>query len=154
MNSSAIVFQSPRQLSVQSLALRALAAGEVEVEVDFSGISTGTERLLWDGSMPAFPGMGYPLVPGYETTGHVVRKHPQGTDGLELGDRVFVPGSYSFEGVHNLFGWAGSRLVAACSQSSRCRPTSSATPPCWRWPQPPITAWPWVARASRPSRRR
>jgi 3-hydroxyethyl bacteriochlorophyllide a dehydrogenase len=33
-----------------------------------------------------------------------------------LGDRVFVPGSYSFEGVHNLFGGAGSRLVAACSR--------------------------------------
>ncbi len=116
MNASAIVFQNPRQLSVQTLELRGLAPGEVEVEVDFSGISTGTERLLWDGSMPAFPGMGYPLVPGYETTGHVVSKHPEGTDGLNLGDRVFVPGSYSFEGVHNLFGGAGSRLVASCAR--------------------------------------
>jgi myo-inositol-1(or 4)-monophosphatase len=34
-----------------------------------SGISTGTERLLWDGTMPPFPGLGYPLVPGYETVG-------------------------------------------------------------------------------------
>ena len=116
MNASAIVFQNPRQLSVQTLELRGLAPGEVEVEVDFSGISTGTERLLWDGSMPAFPGMGYPLVPGYETTGHVVSKHPEGTDGLNLGDRVFVPGSYSFEGVHNLFGGAGSRVVASCAR--------------------------------------
>jgi 3-hydroxyethyl bacteriochlorophyllide a dehydrogenase len=116
MKASAIVFQSPRQLSVQPLDLRPLGPGEVEVEVDFSGISTGTERLLWDGSMPAFPGMGYPLVPGYETTGHISRLHPQGTEGLRVGDRVFVPGSYSFEGVYNLFGGAGSRLIAASTR--------------------------------------
>lgn len=116
MKASAIVFKSPRQLSVQSLDLRPLGPGQIEVEVDFSGISTGTERLLWDGSMPAFPGMGYPLVPGYETTGFVVGLHPEGNEGLSLGDRVFVPGSYSFEGVHNLFGGAGSRLIAASAR--------------------------------------
>jgi 3-hydroxyethyl bacteriochlorophyllide a dehydrogenase len=116
MKASAIVFQSPQELSVRSLDLRDLGPGQVEVEVDFSGISTGTERLLWDGSMPPFPGMGYPLVPGYETTGHIVRMHPEGNPDLALGDRVFVPGSYSFEGVHNLFGGAGSRLVAASAR--------------------------------------
>jgi 3-hydroxyethyl bacteriochlorophyllide a dehydrogenase len=109
MNASAIVFQSPCQLSVQSLDLRTMADGDLEVEVEYSGISTGTERLLWDGSMPPFPGMGYPLVPGYETVGRVVRT--QGRCQRVIGDRVFVPGSYSFEGVHNLFGGAGSRLV-------------------------------------------
>ncbi|MBS4037216.1 MAG: chlorophyll synthesis pathway protein BchC, partial [Hydrogenophaga sp.] len=67
MNAAAIVFQQPCQLSVRSLPLRAAQPGDVEVQVEYSGISTGTERLLWDGSMPPFPGMGYPLVPGYET---------------------------------------------------------------------------------------
>lgn len=109
MQAQAIVFQSPCQLSVEKLTLRTMAEGDVEVEVEYSGISTGTERLLWDGSMPPFPGMGYPLVPGYETVGRVVRT--QGACQLAIGDRVFVPGSYSFEGVHNLFGGAGSRLV-------------------------------------------
>ena len=42
------------------------------VEVDYSGISTGTEKLLFNGRMPAFPGMGYPLVPGYESVGRIV----------------------------------------------------------------------------------
>ena len=116
MQAQAIVFQSPCNLSVRSLELRGLTDGDLEVEVEYSGISTGTERLLWDGSMPPFPGMGYPLVPGYETVGRVVRTQGdcgQGQSRLQPGDQVFVPGSYSFEGVHNLFGGAGSRLVVS-----------------------------------------
>ncbi len=109
MQAEAIVFQSPCQLKVQTLNLREMVEGDIEVDVEYSGISTGTERLLWDGSMPPFPGMGYPLVPGYETVGRVVRT--LGDCKLAIGTRVFVPGSYSFEGVHNLFGGAGSRLV-------------------------------------------
>jgi 3-hydroxyethyl bacteriochlorophyllide a dehydrogenase len=117
MKADAIVFQSPCNLAVQSLDLRSLGDGDVEVEVAYSGISTGTERLLWDGSMPPFPGMGYPLVPGYETVGRVVRT--QGDCQLAIGDHVFVPGSYSFEGVHTLFGGAGSRLVVQASRVVR-----------------------------------
>jgi len=60
----AIVFDAPQQLSLRMLELKPFEPGDVEVEVAFSGISTGTERLLWDGSMPPFPGLGYPLVPG------------------------------------------------------------------------------------------
>jgi 3-hydroxyethyl bacteriochlorophyllide a dehydrogenase len=116
MKASAIVFQSPCQLSVQALDLRPAVAGDIEVEVSYSGISTGTERLLWDGSMPPFPGMGYPLVPGYETVGRVVRVHEGADCSLAVGDTVFVPGSHSFEGVHNLFGGAGSRLIVPNSR--------------------------------------
>jgi 3-hydroxyethyl bacteriochlorophyllide a dehydrogenase len=122
MNADAIVFQQPCQLSMRSLPLRAMADGDVEVEVSHSGISTGTERLLWDGSMPPFPGMGYPLVPGYETVGRVVRTQGDcghGNGRLAEGDWVFVPGSYSFEGVHNLFGGAGSRLIVPHDRAVR-----------------------------------
>jgi 3-hydroxyethyl bacteriochlorophyllide a dehydrogenase len=122
MNADAIVFQQPCQLSVRSLPLRAMVDGDVEVEVSHSGISTGTERLLWDGSMPPFPGMGYPLVPGYETVGQVVRTQGACGNGkrqISEGDWVFVPGSYSFEGVHNLFGGAGSRVVVPHDRAVR-----------------------------------
>ena len=128
MDTSAIVFRSPRQLDVEKLHLQAPRSGDIEVEVSFSGISTGTERLLWDGSMPAFPGMGYPLVPGYETVGRItgVNDLPAGCD-LKVGDTVFVPGSKCFEGVHNLFGGAGARLVArAGPRSDRGRHRSAA----------------------------
>jgi 3-hydroxyethyl bacteriochlorophyllide a dehydrogenase len=109
MKSQAVVFNQPRQLSVQSLELSELAEGQVQVEVEYSGISTGTERLLWDGSMPAFPGMGYPLVPGYESVGRVVKTSESAT--LQLGQRVFVPGANCLQGVRSLFGGTASQLV-------------------------------------------
>ena len=57
-HAQAIVFDAPQQLSVQTLEIKVFEANDIEVDVTFSGISTGTERLLWDGSMPPFPGLG------------------------------------------------------------------------------------------------
>ena len=109
MQAKAIVFKNPMHLELESLELRAPGVGEIEVDIEFSGISTGTERLLWDGTMPAFPGMGYPLVPGYESVGRIARAGDNTT--LKVGSRVFVPGATCFEGVRNLFGGSASRLV-------------------------------------------
>ena len=109
MQAQAVVFQNPKHLELKGLDLRAPGPGELEVDIEFSGISTGTERLLWDGTMPAFPGMGYPLVPGYESVGRVARVGAGAT--LQVGSRVFVPGAQCFEGVRNLFGGSASRLV-------------------------------------------
>jgi 3-hydroxyethyl bacteriochlorophyllide a dehydrogenase len=117
----AIVFDAPRTLSVRTLELKPFEAGDLEVEVGFSGISTGTERLLWDGTMPPFPGLGYPLVPGYETVGTVVRAGPKATS-VPVGSHVFIPGSYSFQGVRNIFGGAGSRLIVAHERVVRVAP--------------------------------
>lgn len=111
MQSQAIVFHSPQHLSLQTLRLDEPLAGQVEVQVEYSGISTGTERLLWDGSMPAFPGMGYPLVPGYETVGRITRTSENSS--LQAGQRVFVPGANCLQGVRSLFGGAASKLVVA-----------------------------------------
>ena len=109
MKSQAVVFKEPRQLSVQSLDLAELAEGQIQVAVEYSGISTGTERLLWDGSMPAFPGMGYPLVPGYESVGRVVKASDSAS--ALLGQRVFVPGASCLQGVKSLFGGTASQLL-------------------------------------------
>ena len=108
-HAQAIVFDAPQTLSVQTLELKKFEDADLDVEVGFSGISTGTERLLWDGTMPPFPGLGYPLVPGYETVGTVVRAGATAT--VPVGAQVFIPGSYSFQGVRNIFGGAGSRLI-------------------------------------------
>jgi bacteriochlorophyllide a dehydrogenase len=119
-HAQAIVFEAPRNLSVKTLELKGFEAGDLEVEVGFSGISTGTERLLWDGTMPPFPGLGYPLVPGYETVGTVVRVGD--TPEIRVGDQVFIPGSYSFQGVRNIFGGAGSRLIVPHERVVRVAP--------------------------------
>ena len=115
MQSTAIVFQQPKSLALTGLSLPEMGAADVKVEVEFSGISTGTERLLWDGTMPAFPGMGYPLVPGYETVGRVVDAGDQAT--LKVGTRVYIPGSQCFQEARNLFGGSASKLVVPSARA-------------------------------------
>lgn len=111
LNTLAVVLREPERLELSVLALDAPGAADVVVDIDWSGISTGTERLLWAGRMPMFPGLGYPLVPGYESVGRVVSA---GADsGRKAGERVFVPGARCFGKVHGLFGGAASRLVVA-----------------------------------------
>ncbi len=105
----AVVLQEPRTLDLQTLALAAPGPEDVVVDVEWSGISTGTERLLWQGTMPPFPGMGYPLVPGYESVGRVTQTGHHCT--TPIGSRVFVSGASCFQDVRGLFGGAASRVV-------------------------------------------
>ena len=109
MDALAIVLEEPERIALSRLAIAAPSAADVEVEIAFSGISTGTERLLWSGAMPPFPGMGYPLVPGYESIGRVVEAGPE--SGRAEGDWVFVPGANCYGEVRGLFGGAASRVT-------------------------------------------
>ena len=109
MDTVAVVLQAPERIALTPLRLAAMQAGDVAVDVAFTGISTGTERLLWSGRMPSFPGMGYPLVPGYEAVGRVSEAGPD--SGLSIGQTVFVPGAKCFGEVRALFGASASRLV-------------------------------------------
>ncbi|MBR0934190.1 chlorophyll synthesis pathway protein BchC [Bradyrhizobium jicamae] len=111
MDALAVVLEQPGQLALKRLQLADPADDQVVVDTEFTAISTGTERLLFEGRMPSFPGMGYPLVPGYEAVGRVHR--PAANTGFRDGERVFVAGaSGCFNGVRSLFGAAASRLVA------------------------------------------
>ena len=67
----AVLLEAPERLVLSRLDLTPPGAEDIVVDVEWSGISTGTERLLWSGRMPPFPGMGYPMVPGYESVGRV-----------------------------------------------------------------------------------
>ncbi len=111
-NTLAVVLEAPEHLALASVTLVAPTADDVTVDVEWSGISTGTERLLWSGRMPAFPGMGYPLVPGYETVGRI----SDAADKARIGERVFVPGARCFADVRGLFGGAARRLVVPGSK--------------------------------------
>ena len=105
----AVLLREPERLDLDRLDLSPPGAADVVVDVEWSGISTGTERLLWSGRMPDFPGMGYPLVPGYESVGRVAAAGPEA--GRRVGERVFVAGARCFGPVRGLFGGAASRLV-------------------------------------------
>lgn len=109
MNTVAVVLQKPEQIVLTQLDMSPPGEEDVVVEVEWSGISSGTERLLWSGQMPPFPGMGYPLVPGYESVGRVSIAGPK--SGRSVGDHVFVPGARCFGDVKGLFGGAASRVV-------------------------------------------
>lgn len=105
-------------LGLDSLGLTPPGADDLVVDIAYSGISTGTEKLFWSGTMPPFPGMGYPLVPGYEAAGEVVEA---GADtGFKVGEHVFVPGANCFDGnVRGLFGGASRRLVTKATRVAR-----------------------------------
>lgn len=111
----AIVLEEPQRLAMRRLQLPDPGPDDIVVNVEWSGISTGTERLLWSGKMPMFPGMGYPLVPGYETVGRVVEAGSGAH--VPVGARVFVPGAKCFGDVRGLFGGAASRLVVPSSKA-------------------------------------
>jgi 3-hydroxyethyl bacteriochlorophyllide a dehydrogenase len=115
LNALAVVIERPEHLSLRRLSLKPTEASDVVVEIDWSGISTGTERLLWTGRMPNFPGMGYPLVPGYESVGRVVAA---GSNALaRIGELVFVPGSSCFKDAKGLFGGAARRVVVPSARA-------------------------------------
>jgi 3-hydroxyethyl bacteriochlorophyllide a dehydrogenase len=115
LDSVAVVFQEPGMVALKELCLSELGAEDVLVETMHSGISTGTERLLWTGRMPQFPGMGYPLVPGYESVGRVV---DAGVDSRSrIGDFVFVPGAKCYGEVRGLFGGSASKVVLPSSRA-------------------------------------
>jgi 3-hydroxyethyl bacteriochlorophyllide a dehydrogenase len=56
-------------------------------------------------------------VPGYESVGRVV--DADASAGVQVGDRVFVPGASCYGQVRGLFGGAASRLVVAASRVVR-----------------------------------
>ena len=110
VKSLAVVFDQPRQLAMRELVLAPPGASDVVVRIDWSSISAGTERLLWEGRMPMFPGLGYPLVPGYESVGTVTEAGPDAA--LAVGTSVFVPGANCYGDVRGLFGGASRTVVS------------------------------------------
>jgi 3-hydroxyethyl bacteriochlorophyllide a dehydrogenase len=112
----AVVLQQPEKIALRELELTPPGADDLVVEVEWSGISTGTERLLYSGRMPPFPGLAYPLVPGYESVGTVA--WAGAATGRCVGERVFVPGARCYgREVQGLFGGAASRVVVPAARA-------------------------------------
>lgn len=115
MDALAVILEAPEQLALRPLALNPIDSGDVRVEIDWSGISSGTEKLLWTGRMPNFPGMGYPLVPGYESVGRIV---DAGEDARRrIGEWVFVPGASCYVQAKGLFGGTARTVIVPSSRA-------------------------------------
>jgi 3-hydroxyethyl bacteriochlorophyllide a dehydrogenase len=114
METMAVVVEAPEQVTLRALALTPPGDDDVVVRIDWSGISMGTEKLMYNGSMPMFPGMGYPLVPGYEAVGTVV--DAGANQKAMIGTSVFVPGSSKFEGARGLFGGQARTLITGAAR--------------------------------------
>jgi 3-hydroxyethyl bacteriochlorophyllide a dehydrogenase len=109
VHTQAVVFEEPQRLSVRELSLVEPTPQDVVVAMRWSGISTGTEKLLFTGRMPPFPGLGYPLVPGYEGVGEII---DAGSDsGRQVGQLVYVAGSKGFNEARGLFGGQAAHVV-------------------------------------------
>lgn len=131
MESLAVILEAPRRIALRRLALTsgqgsdaasaALAPSDVLVEVQWSGVSAGTEKLLWSGEMPNFPGMGYPLVPGYESLGRIVDAGSEVQ--ARIGDWVFVPGATCYRDARGLFGGTARQVIVP---SARALPVSES----------------------------
>ncbi len=100
MNRTALIFEKPRSVSLQTEAAPTPGPGELLVETRFSAVSSGTERLFYRGGVPegmaldaAIPALAgrakYPFKYGYAAVGRVVgadRDVPEGW----AGRRVFA----------------------------------------------------------------
>ena len=115
MNTLAVILEAPERLALRTLELTPVQPSDVVVDIHYSGISTGTEKLLWTGTMPPFPGLGYPLVPGYESVGRIVDAGPEAQG--RIGDWVFVPGANCYQDARGLFGGTARRVIVPSARA-------------------------------------
>ena len=114
METLAVVVEEPERVALRRLLLTPPDADDVVVSIDWSGISMGTEKLMYNGAMPMFPGMGYPLVPGYEAVGTVTAAGAN--QQAMIGQTVFVPGSTKFADARGLFGGQARTLITGAAR--------------------------------------
>lgn len=115
MKSKAIVIDEPGIIALRMLEIADPTDDDIVVESAWSGISSGTEKLLFNGEMPHFPGLQYPLVPGYETVGRVTKTGSNSHHDVD--DLVFVPGASCYTSAAGLFGASASQLTVPASRA-------------------------------------
>jgi len=115
MDTLAVILEGPERIALRTLELNPLGPSDVLVEIAYSGISSGTEKLLWTGRMPQFPGMGYPLVPGYESVGRIIDAGSEARG--RIGDWVFVPGANCYADARGLFGGNAAQVIVGSARA-------------------------------------
>ena len=109
MKAKAIVFTSVRQIELCDVTLKPLSSTDVLVETWWSSISTGTEKMAYNGLIPSWPFI-FPFIPGYETVGRIVQVGEHVSQSL-IGKFAYVAGSFGYEGVNAAFGGASEHIA-------------------------------------------
>ena len=100
MDATAVVFAAPREVELRTVTMSEPGPEEVLVDTTVSGISPGTERLVYRGNAPAEEpadttidgldgSLSFPLQYGYATVGTVERTGADVDDDLD-GETVFA----------------------------------------------------------------
>ncbi len=109
MKAKAIVFRGVRQIELSEVSLKALSSTDVLVETYWSSISTGTEKMAYNGLIPSWPFI-FPFIPGYETVGKIIEVGDHVNQNL-IGKFAYVAGSFGYEGVNAAFGGASEYIA-------------------------------------------
>lgn len=126
MKSKAIVFSGVRQVSLSEVTLKPLSSTDVLVETYWSSISTGTEKMAYNGLIPSPPFI-YPFIPGYETVGKIIEAGEHVNQSL-IGKFAYIAGSFGYTDVNAAFGGASQYIV--CPVDSITVLDSIANPQC------------------------
>ncbi|MEM9953266.1 MAG: zinc-binding alcohol dehydrogenase [Chloroflexota bacterium] len=110
----AVVIPEPHKVGLQAVNIREAQANEVVIDTAYTSISAGTERMLLAGQMP-HPMLQLPVVPGYETVGHVVSVGADVSPDL-VGTAVYVGGAHCYDDVNPAWGGQSARLVASADK--------------------------------------
>ena len=109
MKAKAIVFTGVRQIELSEVTLKPVSSTDVLVETWWSSISTGTEKMAYNGLIPSWPFI-FPFIPGYETVGKIIKVGEHVNESL-IGKFAYVAGSFGYEGVNAAFGGASEYIA-------------------------------------------
>ena len=109
MKAKAIVFRGVRQIELSEVTLKPLSSTDVLVETWWSSISTGTEKMAYNGLIPSWPFI-FPFIPGYETVGKIIEVGEHVSQNL-VGKFAYVAGTFGYEDVNSAFGGASEYIA-------------------------------------------
>jgi 3-hydroxyethyl bacteriochlorophyllide a dehydrogenase len=123
ITSKAVVIPRRNAIELGTVQVTGPEKGNVLIRTAYTSISAGTERMLLDGRMP-HPALSFPLVPGYETVGKVVKLGKNTPESL-LDQWVYVGGARCFKGVNAAWGGQSEYI---CAEADRIVTLNGVSP--------------------------
>lgn len=123
LTSKAVVIPRRHVIELRNVQVQEPKSTDVLVRTAYTSISAGTERMLLDGRMP-HPALSFPVVPGYETVGQIVKVGTKAPQEL-LGQWVYIGGSRCFKGVNPAWGGQSQYIT---TESDRVIPLNGISP--------------------------